>query len=126
MTDSAPLLPFRACLQQSAGQAAFDGDLNRELAQMRFRVSGSTSSPAATFRLAGSRCPKDDTTTGLDAVVTADLNVLTAVLTLDRAWRIGHWSLCRPDGRLSIPKHTAALMNKTAAHWERQARWFWQ
>lgn len=33
---------------------------------------------------------KDGATTGLYAVVTADLNVLTAVLTLDRAWRAGH------------------------------------
>ncbi len=43
------------------------------------------------------RCPsrwvavcRDDSTAGLHAVVTADLNVLTAVLTLDQAWRTGH------------------------------------
>lgn len=43
-------------------------------------------------RLTHRRCParwvavsKDDT--GLYAVITADLNILTGVLTLDRAWR---------------------------------------
>jgi len=33
---------------------------------------------------------KNNTTTGLYTVITADPNVLTAVLTLDQAWRAGH------------------------------------
>lgn len=68
---------------------SFDEVLNREVAHFAF--------PDFEFsRLTHRSCPtrwvavcKDRDTTGLYSVAVADLHVLTAVLTLDRAWRAG-------------------------------------
>jgi len=78
--------PDWACPQPSAFDEAMASALTR-VAFPEFWFS----------QLTHRRCPsrwvavcKDNTTAGLYAVITADVNVLTAVLTLDRAWRIGH------------------------------------
>lgn len=74
----------------AAHRAAAADALNRELAHLAF--------PDFWFsQITHRRHPhrwvavcKNEATTGLYTVVTADLNMLTAVLTLDRAWRAGH------------------------------------
>lgn len=51
---------------------------------------------------------KDDTGTGLYAVVAADLGALTAALTLDRAWRAGRSPQpAPPPGPTALPSGTA-------------------
>lgn len=89
-SQAAPAFAGWPGLLAPAGRAVLNEDLNRELAGIAF--------PEFWFgRLTHRRLPsrwvavcRDDATAGLYTVVTADLNVLTAALTLDSAWRAGH------------------------------------
>ena len=77
-----PALPAAACRRLSSAKTMTRALTGIAFPQFWFSQLTRRRSPARRAAV-----PEDGTTTGLHAVITADLNILTAVLTLDRSWR---------------------------------------
>lgn len=84
-----PSAVYPACAQPVAGLVVFDEAMTRALTRRVPKVLVQPAHPPPLSVFGFAVC-KDDITTGLHAVVTTDVKVPTAGLTLDGALRTGH------------------------------------